>query len=133
MEIKLLLVDDEEEILNLLRKYLEKAGFTNIYTINDPEKALEMMQKDLYKIVLLDIKMPKMDGIELLQKIKDVNPLCNIIMVTAYSDLNNVVECIAKGAVDFISKPFKMKEIVEVVSQAHERINRWKDVIINNE
>ncbi|MFA5479332.1 MAG: response regulator [Candidatus Muiribacteriota bacterium] len=133
MEIKMLLVDDEEEILNLLRKYLEKAGFTNIYTINDPEKALEMMQKDLYKIVLLDIKMPKMDGIELLQKIKDVNPLCNIIMVTAYSDLNNVVECIAKGAVDFISKPFKMKEIVEVVSQAHERINRWKDVIINNE
>jgi DNA-binding NtrC family response regulator len=133
MEIKMLLVDDEEEILNLLRKYLEKAGFTNIYTINDPEKALEMMQKDLYKIVLLDIKMPKMDGIELLQKIKDVNPLCNIIMVTAYSDLNNVVECIAKDAVDFISKPFKMKEIVEVVSQAHERINRWKDVIINNE
>ncbi|MGM0608340.1 MAG: response regulator [Candidatus Muiribacteriota bacterium] len=132
MDIKILLVDDEEEILNLLRKYLEKAGFNNVVTINDPEKALDLMQKELYKIVLLDIKMPKMDGIELLNKIKDINPLCNIIMVTAYSDLNNVVECIAKGAVDFISKPFKMKEIVEVVNHAVERIHRWKDVIIKN-
>ncbi len=132
MEIKILVVDDEEEILNLLRKYLEKAGFNNVVTMSDPEKALELMQKELYKIALLDIKMPKMDGIELLEKVKDINPLCNIIMVTAYSDLNNVVDCIARGAVDFISKPFKMAEITDVVKQCEERIHRWKDVIIKN-
>ncbi len=132
MEIKIMVVDDEEEILNLLRKYLEKAGFNNVVTINDPEKALELMQKELYKIVLLDIRMPKMDGIELLQKIKDINPLCNIIMVTAYSDLNNVVECIARGAVDFVAKPFKMKELTNIVGQCRERIDRWKDVILKN-
>ncbi|MBN2853289.1 MAG: response regulator, partial [Clostridia bacterium] len=83
MDIKILVVDDEEAILNLLRKYLEKAGFNNVITMNDPEKALELMQKELYKIVLLDINMPKMDGIELLERIKEINPLCNIIMVTA--------------------------------------------------
>ncbi|MCK9224327.1 MAG: response regulator [Candidatus Muirbacterium halophilum] len=132
MDIKVLVVDDEEAILNLLRKYLEKAGFTHVITMNDPEKALELMQKELYKIVLLDINMPKMDGIELLEKIKEINPLCNIIMVTAYSDMNNVVDCIARGAVDFIAKPFKMKELTDIVNDAAKRIERWKDVIINN-
>lgn len=124
---KLLIIDDEEEILESLRRRFELEGIL-VRTCQNPEEALNLMTQNHYNIVITDIKMPKMNGIELLNALKNVNPLCNIIMITGFSNMSFVVECLSSGACDYFTKPFDNLDIlVEATQQAIKRVYRWKE------
>jgi len=124
--MELLIVDDEEEILNMLRRNLELEGY-EVKTTTKPAEALDMMEKELFNLVLLDIKMPGMSGIELLQELKMINPLANIIMMTGYSSMANVVDCLGSGAMDYFVKPFNDLDLVfQALDQARSRVERWR-------
>lgn len=124
--MKLLIVDDEIEILNMLRRNLELEGYEVALTTSSAE-ALEMMKDDLFNLVLTDIKMPGISGVELLTEIKKINPLANVIMMTGYSSMTNVVDCIGNGAVDYFVKPFSDLELIfAALDQARTRVRRWQ-------
>ena len=124
--MKLLIVDDEEEILLMLRRNLELEGYETTVTTS-PQEAVDLMKEGLFNLVLTDIKMPDMSGIELLREIKRINPLANVIMMTGYSSMSHVVECLGSGAVDYFVKPFTdLGIIIEALDQARNRISRWR-------
>ena len=124
--MKLLIVDDEEEILNMLRRNLELEGY-EVTVTTSPKEALGLMKKELFNLVLTDIKMPGMSGVDLLVELKHINPLANIIMMTGYSSMSHVVDCLGSGAVDYFVKPFQdLDMIVSALAQARDRVARWR-------
>ena len=125
-KMKLLIVDDEREILNMLERVLGFEGF-EVVTTTSPTEALELMRRELFNLVLSDIKMPGMSGIELLMELKRLNPLVNVIMMTGYSNMRNVVDCLGSGAVDYFIKPFTdLEVIIQALVQARDRVKRWR-------
>ena len=129
MEGAILIVDDEEEILKSLSTYLTLEGY-DVQTCSDPVTALTMAKNAHYPVVLCDIMMPNMSGIELLKEIHNIRPMCNVIMMTAYGSMDKVVECLGSGAVDYIVKPFKSLDLVGArIGEAVSRISRWREAI----
>jgi DNA-binding NtrC family response regulator len=124
-----LIVDDEAEILETVRRRLLVEGI-HADTCEDPLDAVSKMEDNLYAIAVCDIKMPGMSGIELLQQIKKVNPLCTVVMMTGYSSMSNVVDCLGNGAADYFVKPFRdIDSLVEAVNHAIARIARWREAM----
>ena len=105
----ILVVDDEPDIVVVLSEYLAKEGF-RVYTAHKGEQAIEKVRDfpDI-SLVLLDIAMPQMDGIETLKKLKEIKPEINVIMISAYRDADRVVQSFRLGAYDCIFKPFDLK------------------------
>ena len=121
MENKLLLVDDEEGIRKVLDIALCDAGYT-VFTAKNGEEALKIFRKETPPIVLTDIKMPGMDGIELLQKIKHENPDTEVIMITGHGDMDLAIKSLKYQAIDFVTKPIN-DDILEIaLNRAHEKI-----------
>lgn len=128
-QVMVLIVDDEEEVRETVRRRLRIDGIS-ADVVGDPREALARMAQYLYPIAISDIKMPGMSGVELLQKIKQVNPLCNVIMMTGFSSMAHVVDCLGTGAVDYFVKPFAdINNLVEAVQQALRRIERWRQAM----
>lgn len=122
----ILIIDDEREILESLRRRFELESIS-VETCQSPTVALDLMFENNYNLIITDIKMPEMDGIVLLKRIKSRNPLCNIIIMTGYSNMDFVVESLSSGASDYFIKPFNdLDKLVEVVKQAIDRVERWK-------
>lgn len=117
---KILVVDDEKDVRDLLYEVLSSDGF-DVSIANDGKDAFELFQKENFPIVITDIRMPKMDGITLLKKIKEISPLTTVIIITAYPSIESVKEAIFAGAYDYISKPFDVDAIKIVVKRAVER------------
>ena len=127
MEHKILVVDDEQEILAALDTHLSLIGY-EIKTCDDPEEAFNLISIEKFHMVLLDINMPNMTGIELLKKIKSIKPTVQVIMITAYSTLEKAIDCWEAGASDYILKPFAdLDAIGSIVNLTSERIRRWED------
>ncbi|MEW5723350.1 MAG: response regulator [Thermodesulfobacteriota bacterium] len=127
--MKLLIVDDEVEILHMLRRNLELEGYEVTITTS-PHEALELMKRDLFNLVLTDIKMPGLSGVDLLRELKQINPLSNIIMMTGYSNMSHVVDCLGSGAVDYFVKPFSdLDVIIQALGQARDRVRRWREAM----
>jgi len=120
MEDRILIVDDEELICRLLAQRLTGEGYSCV-TANNGREALTHFYKDGYSVIISDIKMPEMDGIELLKKVKGLNPNMLVIMVTAYPELDMAVEAMRLGAYDFIIKPADLDLIVLSVKKALEK------------
>lgn len=128
MSHRILIVDDEEEILSALETCLELQGY-QVSTCSDPLQALEWVAMEKFHIVLLDINMPKLTGIEVLRRIKHGACTVQVIMITAYSTLEKAIDCWEAGASDYILKPFAdLEEIGSIVRLTSERISRWEDV-----
>ena len=126
---KLLIVDDEKTILELLSDFFKKFGY-DVTVTDDPFKAVKIIENGDANIVLTDIKMPKMSGIELLKKIKVINGLVQVIIMTGYGSLENTVECLEMGANDYLLKPFKnMDEVRDIVDMTAKKLTRWENVI----
>jgi DNA-binding response OmpR family regulator len=124
---RILVVDDEQEILTALDTHLSLIGY-EVKTCDIPETALEMVLIDKFHIVMLDINMPGMSGIELLRKIKAAKSIVQVIMITAYSTLEKAIDCWEAGASDYILKPFAdLDAIGSIVNLTSERIKRWED------
>ena len=122
MDNKLLLVDDEEGIRKVLGISLADLGY-EVFTAENGEQALEIFRRENPPIVLTDIKMPVMDGIELLRKIKDKNPDTEVIMITGHGDMELAIKSLKYRAIDFVTKPIN-DDILEIaLGRAHEKIN----------
>ncbi len=121
MEDKLLLVDDEEGIRNVLRISLADLGYT-VFTAADGNEALNIFKEEQPDIVLTDIKMPGIDGVALLRRIKHENPETEVIMITGHGDMDLAVQSLKNDATDFITKPIN-DDILEIsVRKAREKI-----------
>jgi two-component system response regulator HydG len=118
--IHILVVDDEPGILSSLAKILEREGFA-VTTTDNGEEALGVVRQRKVDLVLADIMMPKMNGIELLRTIKTLSPAIEVVMMTAFGSVENAVECMREGAYDFIPKPLKRAIVVRSVQRALER------------
>ena len=109
--LKVAVVDDENEILSILEKFLKKKGH-NVRTFSNPIVAKEQIDKS-YDVVLLDIMMPQMSGLDLLKILNEKNKDTQVVMMTAYSTLDKVLESHREGAKYYIMKPFKSLQEVE--------------------
>ncbi len=124
--IKVLVVDDEKGIIDAVKTHLELDGFL-VRIANSAEEGLELIKEDRFHIALLDINMPVMDGLELLERIKKTHGDTMVIMMTAYTSLSKVLMSRINGAADYILKPFKdLDELDSVISRAVEGIRRWE-------
>jgi len=130
MKLNTLIVDDDEMVLTLLGQYLKERDNLNVQKVNNPKEALKIINQEKVHIMILDIVMPEMDGITLLEEAKKVDPLTHVIMMTADSTLGRVIESLGYGAMDFVMKPFESPEaIVSVVDVSIQRWERWNRVL----
>jgi DNA-binding NtrC family response regulator len=113
----ILVIDDDKPIRNTLREILEFEKF-KVEDAENGEVALEKIGKDSFDLVLCDIKMPKMDGIEVLEKIQEKKPEVPVVMISGHGDIETAVEAIKKGAFDFISKPLDLNRLLVTVRNA---------------
>ena len=118
----ILLVDDEAGIRNVLNITLSHAGF-DVLLAPDGDKGFEMFQAERPDIVITDIKMPGIDGIELLRRIKQTSPATEVIMITGHGDMDLAVKSLQHEAADFITKPIDSEEIEIAVAKAVDRIS----------
>jgi len=127
---KILIVDDEEDILCVLKKHMEMEGYV-VDTAQSAAEAFEMIKKDKYHILLTDIVMPGMDGIELLKEIKKYDALTQVIMMTGYSTMDKTLSSLEYGANDYILKPFKSVEyVMQIIDYSIQKLERWRESII---
>ncbi|HEX8948985.1 MAG TPA: response regulator [Dissulfurispiraceae bacterium] len=111
--IKVMIIDDEAQITAMLKKALSRNKELSVSVFNNPLEALRQVPSEKPDVVLLDIMMPQMDGIEALAEIQKNSPGTKVIMMTAYSTLDRVLASHKKGATDFILKPFESLGAVE--------------------
>lgn len=121
MRKSILIIDDELDMLQLLKRSLEPELKCDIQTAQSAKEALEILSKGSFDLVLVDIKMPQMDGFELLELLKRDHPQMTVVMMTAYGGVDMAVEAMRKGAYDFITKPFDHETIVVRLDKALER------------
>jgi len=119
---RLLLVDDEEDLLRGLKRTLER-GFpgVEVVTATRPGEAMDLAARQSFDLALLDVMMPEMNGIALLEKLKGHDPLLSVVMMTAFASIELAVEAIQKGAYDFVTKPFDKDSLLRVVGKGLER------------
>jgi two-component system OmpR family response regulator len=119
-ELKVLVVDDEIDFRETLVKRLRKRQL-NVAGAESGEKALELIAVQPFDVVVLDVKMPGLDGIETLREIKKKNPFIEVILLTGHASMESGIEGMKLGAFDFIMKPAAIDELLEKMRQAFEK------------
>jgi len=119
--MSVLIVDDEEMMRDLLQRILSKGGF-EIHSASSGDEALKELATNQIDLIISDIKMPGMDGFELLKKIKSRYPDKCVVMMTAFGDTYTVKDALLLGADEYVTKPFKSHEITLVVERVYWRI-----------
>ncbi len=117
MSKSILIVEDEETLRESLKRVFTKEGF-NVETAGSAEEALKLSEENIYDVIISDIILPGMDGIELLSKIKQILPEQIFIVITAYASVNTAIQALRLGAYDYIMKPIIHEEIKQVVRNA---------------
>ena len=117
MSDRILIVDDEADIALILKLHLEDAGYVTMRA-RDGIEAQELLSAAAYDLMLLDIRMPRMDGMELLKQATGLYPRLPIIMMTAHGSEPIAVEAMKLGAADYVGKPFNSEELLKSVQQA---------------
>ncbi|MGZ3536923.1 MAG: sigma-54-dependent transcriptional regulator [Thermodesulfobacteriota bacterium] len=116
--MKILVVDDEAPIRDMIRKGLSQMGGYDVEVAQNGVEAVEKVEKDVFDLVLTDLKMPEMDGLELLKTIKGTRPEIMVILLTAFGSIETAVEAMKIGANDYITKPIDLNELLIHVSKA---------------
>jgi len=119
-KMKMMLVDDEERFLSTTRKLLEKKDF-DVLTATSGADALELLRTNRMHVVILDVKMPGMDGVATLREIKRRFPMAEVIMLTGHATVDSAVEGMKAGAVDYLMKPADIEEIIAKATDAFKR------------
>jgi len=114
---KILIVDDEADIALILKLQLEDSGYKTVRA-RDGIDALEKLSREIFDLVLLDVKMPRMDGMQVLERVRAEGRREAVVMMTAHGNEEIAVEAIKKGAIDYVAKPFSTEDIVKKVEQA---------------
>ena len=111
---RILVVDDDENIRKVVIAILEDEGYT-VESVGTAKEAIEKTKRKFYNIALIDIRLPDMEGIELLTKIRETTPRMRKVIVTGYPTLQNAVEAVNKGADAYIVKPFDVKKVLKTI------------------
>lgn len=122
----ILIIDDERAIRNVLKDILNNEGYTTVEA-SDGEAGLAQFSAGNFDLVLCDIKMPKVDGIEFLQKAKDINPDVPIIIISGHGNIETAVDAVKKGAFDFISKPPDLNRLLITIRNAMDKTTLVKE------
>ncbi len=126
-EIGVLVVDDEDNIRKLAKRILPKY---EVKAVSSAEEGLKLLRDENFKVILLDIVLPKMNGIEMLNKIKEKFSDKEVIIITGKGTIEDAVSAMKLGAYDFITKPFDIKELRKLVEKAVEKANLVKELNI---
>jgi len=113
----ILLVDDEEALRTALSSELIDEGY-KVDTAADGDEAIDILRSKSYDVILLDIKMPRVSGFDVLKFVQQKYPKTKVIMLTAYADVKNAIESVKLGACDFISKPYDLDDVLTSISKA---------------
>lgn len=124
---KILAIDDEKNILHLIRNEFSEEGF-EVTTALSGEEGLEILEKQKFDLVFLDLKLPKINGIETLKRIKQKTSSTEVIMITGHGEVKSAVESIKLGARDYITKPFKLDELLFLARQVLEDNRSGSDI-----
>jgi DNA-binding NtrC family response regulator len=116
----ILIVDDEEDFRVTVVKRLQKRNL-QVFGAESGSQALKMMSSMVFDVVVLDVKMPGMDGIETIREMKKKNPLTEVILLTGHASMESGIEGMKLGAFDYIMKPVNIDELLEKIRQAYER------------
>jgi DNA-binding NtrC family response regulator len=117
-KIKIMLVDDEERFLETTKKLLERRGY-QVATALSGSEALDKLQKENIQVVILDVKMPGMDGMATLKAIKNRHPLVEVIMLTGHATVESAVEGLKSGAADYLMKPTDIEDLIRKAEDAY--------------
>jgi DNA-binding NtrC family response regulator len=128
MEQKILIIDDEAIALQNLMHVLKKEGYSILGTQSSTD-ALELLAKERFDLVLTDLKMEKVDGMEILSRTREQYPDSEVIMITGYATLETAIEAMKLGAYHYIAKPFKLEEVRKVVKEALEKVRLKRENI----
>ncbi|MCH7548870.1 MAG: sigma-54-dependent Fis family transcriptional regulator, partial [Candidatus Krumholzibacteriota bacterium] len=125
MKSVILLVDDQDTIRFFLEKTLAQEGYEPV-TASTGAEALKKVREVIPDLVLLDLKLPDMDGLEVLRRIKEIFPEIGVVMITAFGDVETAVSAMKHGAYDFVSKPINLDQLLMVIRKGleSERLNR---------
>jgi DNA-binding NtrC family response regulator len=119
-QFHVLVVDDEQEFRDITLKRLEKRGL-KVKGAESGEKALEILEHSRTDVVLLDVKMPGMDGIETLRQIRILRPLVEVVLLTGHASVDSGIEGMKLGAFDYLMKPIELEPLLEKLADAYER------------
>ena len=120
MNAKILLVDDEDEFINALTQRLEVRGL-KVTGATRGQDAVDLIGNQSFDIIVLDLAMPGMDGLETLQKIKEKDPDAEIVMLSGHGNLKSGVEAMKLGAEDFLEKPVDLNDLLKRIEEAREK------------
>lgn len=123
---RILAVDDEPDMLTLIKMIVEGYSDHQVTTTNNPMEVAELLTKARFDLIITDLKMPGMDGMELLELAKKYDKDALILMVTAFGSLESAEEAVAKGAFDYISKPFRKEQLLLAIDKAM----RWREMAL---
>jgi len=121
--LSVLLVDDEPIVLKRLKPALEKNGYY-VETFEDGASAMQRLEEKDFDIVVPDVRMPHLDGIQLLEKVNTRTKKTKVILITGYATIEIAREALVKGAFDFIAKPFKPNDLREVITRAAKELEK---------
>jgi DNA-binding NtrC family response regulator len=113
---KILVVDDEDALRTVLSGELVSEGY-DVRTASDGDEAISSIQKEPFDLILLDIKMPRINGFEVLKFVKEKHPRTKVVMLTGFADLKNAIESKKLGAEDFVSKPYDLVDLLTTIER----------------
>ena len=120
--MKILIIDDERSIRNSLKEILVEEGY-DVDVAENGVQGCSMVEKEKYSVIFCDIKMPEMDGMEVLDKLSSMGVDSSVVMISGHGDIDTAVECIKKGAFDFIQKPLDLNRILVTIKNATEKVS----------
>lgn len=127
--MKILIIDDERSIRNSLKEILIDEGY-DVDVAENGVQGCAMVDKEKYSVIFCDIKMPEMDGMEVLGKLAEMGVDAAVVMISGHGDIDTAVECIKKGAFDFIQKPLDLNRILITIKNATEKVSLVKETRI---
>lgn len=128
MSAKILIIDDEPDMLDMLEMIITDKTPHEVVTTNNPLELPQLLQQYNFNLVITDLKMPSMDGIEVIDAVKNFDPDIPVVMITAFGTIESAEEAVRKGAYDFITKPFRKEQILVAINRALE----WQRMIKEN-
>lgn len=117
---KILVVDDEPSLREVLSIMLKRAGYA-VSVVNDGGEAVDLVQKEIFDLVITDLRMPKIDGMEVLKAVKSASPETVVLIITAFATADSAVEAMKQGAYDYLTKPFQVDEVQLIIRNALEK------------
>ena len=126
---KILVADDEKSMREFLEIMLKKEGY-KVTLASNGEEVMKLIEKDIFDLALVDIRMPRQDGISVLKRIKSISPETVVIVITAYASADTAIKAMKEGAYDYITKPFKIDEIKLIIQNALEKKHLQKENLL---